>query len=322
MIRVLPAPPPRDFDAKVRQPGLRAIAELVGEKPSRAAGKPHAQNRRVKRGDPSGPAPTRGKGGCPGGCPQSSSRLDSMLSRKQGTSAWSRRAPSSTCVLPRLWEPALAPCTIWLRTRARFRKRMSRASAVRSLAPPRDQFSMASRSACMALRVRSAKFRSQSLALSTRASSRQRLPKGRIRLPKFEDGGDVRLVLTQHLPEPSPVVPGHQMVERASLHRVLGAGIRRVVAFHLVGRLVCDPVEDEPDVGRVLVRLLAGQVDPRVHARDAAFVVATVLDRRSRHGVANLPSGRSGRVPAWRGPALLGSSDGRRVRGGVRGAPR
>lgn len=43
MIRVLPAPPPLDFDAKVRQPGLRAIAELVGESPPRAAGKPHAQ---------------------------------------------------------------------------------------------------------------------------------------------------------------------------------------------------------------------------------------------------------------------------------------
>ena len=42
MIRVLPAPPPRDFDAKVRQPGLRAIAELVGEAPPRAVGRSHA----------------------------------------------------------------------------------------------------------------------------------------------------------------------------------------------------------------------------------------------------------------------------------------
>lgn len=30
MIRVQPAPEPTDFDAKVRQPGLRAIAEMVG----------------------------------------------------------------------------------------------------------------------------------------------------------------------------------------------------------------------------------------------------------------------------------------------------
>ncbi len=33
MIRVNPAPEPADFDRKVRQPGLSAIAELVGEKP-------------------------------------------------------------------------------------------------------------------------------------------------------------------------------------------------------------------------------------------------------------------------------------------------
>lgn len=31
MIRVEPAPEPADFDTKVRQPGLRAIAEMVGE---------------------------------------------------------------------------------------------------------------------------------------------------------------------------------------------------------------------------------------------------------------------------------------------------
>lgn len=33
MIRVEPAPEPASFDAQVRQPGLNAIAELVGEKP-------------------------------------------------------------------------------------------------------------------------------------------------------------------------------------------------------------------------------------------------------------------------------------------------
>jgi hypothetical protein len=31
MIPVEPAPEPADFDSKVRQPGLSAIAELVGE---------------------------------------------------------------------------------------------------------------------------------------------------------------------------------------------------------------------------------------------------------------------------------------------------
>jgi hypothetical protein len=33
VIRVVPAPEPASFDAQVRQPGLSAIAELVGEKP-------------------------------------------------------------------------------------------------------------------------------------------------------------------------------------------------------------------------------------------------------------------------------------------------
>jgi hypothetical protein len=35
MIPVAPAPPPPDFDDRVRAPGLDAIAELVGEKPKR-----------------------------------------------------------------------------------------------------------------------------------------------------------------------------------------------------------------------------------------------------------------------------------------------
>ena len=42
MIPVTPAPEPPAFDSKVRQPGLRAIAELAGEKPDppRTAGRP------------------------------------------------------------------------------------------------------------------------------------------------------------------------------------------------------------------------------------------------------------------------------------------
>ena len=43
MIPVKPAPEPPDFDRKVRQPGLRAVAELVGEAPLRRAGKPFDQ---------------------------------------------------------------------------------------------------------------------------------------------------------------------------------------------------------------------------------------------------------------------------------------
>ncbi len=39
MIPVRPAPEPPDFDVRVRQPGLRAIAELVGEAPQRTAGR-------------------------------------------------------------------------------------------------------------------------------------------------------------------------------------------------------------------------------------------------------------------------------------------
>ncbi|WP_428264219.1 HNH endonuclease [Haliangium sp.] len=38
MIRVTPAPEPDDFDAKVRQPGLRALDELVGASPVRVKG--------------------------------------------------------------------------------------------------------------------------------------------------------------------------------------------------------------------------------------------------------------------------------------------
>jgi hypothetical protein len=34
MIPVEPAPEPPDFDKKVRQPGLSAIAEMVGEPPT------------------------------------------------------------------------------------------------------------------------------------------------------------------------------------------------------------------------------------------------------------------------------------------------
>ena len=43
MIPVKPAPEPPDFDRTVRQPGLRAIAELVGKAPQRRAGKPFDQ---------------------------------------------------------------------------------------------------------------------------------------------------------------------------------------------------------------------------------------------------------------------------------------
>ena len=39
MIKVTPAPEPATFDAVVRQPGLRSIAEKVGEKPSRRGGR-------------------------------------------------------------------------------------------------------------------------------------------------------------------------------------------------------------------------------------------------------------------------------------------
>jgi 5-methylcytosine-specific restriction endonuclease McrA len=38
MRRVTPAPEPKHFDKDVRQPGLRAIAEMIGEQPPRTAG--------------------------------------------------------------------------------------------------------------------------------------------------------------------------------------------------------------------------------------------------------------------------------------------
>ena len=43
MIPVTPAREPPDFDRTVRQPGLRAVAELVGEAPQRSAGRPFDQ---------------------------------------------------------------------------------------------------------------------------------------------------------------------------------------------------------------------------------------------------------------------------------------
>lgn len=43
MIRVRPAEEPPDFDANVRRPGLRAVAELAGETPPRAGNRRHAQ---------------------------------------------------------------------------------------------------------------------------------------------------------------------------------------------------------------------------------------------------------------------------------------
>ena len=43
MIPVKAAPEPSDFDRTVRQPGLRAIAEMVGEAAQRRAGKPFDQ---------------------------------------------------------------------------------------------------------------------------------------------------------------------------------------------------------------------------------------------------------------------------------------
>lgn len=51
------------------------------------------------------------------------------------------------------------------------------------------------------------------------------LPERRMRLPKFENSGDVNQVLTQYLGQPASVVPSHPVMERAALHGVRGAGI-------------------------------------------------------------------------------------------------
>lgn len=51
MIRVLPAPEPADFDEKVRQPGLSAIAELVGEEPLRKRPGPKREKIAERRED-------------------------------------------------------------------------------------------------------------------------------------------------------------------------------------------------------------------------------------------------------------------------------
>ena len=52
MIPVAPAPEPPTFDADVRRPGLRAIAERVGERPPRAHGRRHARIAASREGIP------------------------------------------------------------------------------------------------------------------------------------------------------------------------------------------------------------------------------------------------------------------------------
>ena len=58
MIPVSPAPEPSDFDRAVRQPGLRAIAELVGETPQRRAGRRLAQIAATRDQIPAGSFPS------------------------------------------------------------------------------------------------------------------------------------------------------------------------------------------------------------------------------------------------------------------------
>ncbi len=60
MSHVDPAPKPPDFDHKVREPGLRAIAELIGEVPEfpRAAGHPFTKVAEHRQDIPSGKLPT------------------------------------------------------------------------------------------------------------------------------------------------------------------------------------------------------------------------------------------------------------------------
>jgi hypothetical protein len=60
MMHVEPAPEPASFQAKVREPGLRAIAELVGRKPvpARTGGKPFARVANREEDIPSRKFPT------------------------------------------------------------------------------------------------------------------------------------------------------------------------------------------------------------------------------------------------------------------------
>lgn len=57
MIRVTPAEEPLTFEAQVRQPGRRAIAELVGETPLRIAGQRYAQVAESREEIPAGAFP-------------------------------------------------------------------------------------------------------------------------------------------------------------------------------------------------------------------------------------------------------------------------
>lgn len=58
MIRVMPASEPAAFDAKVRAPGLRAIAELAGERPPRGMGKRFTQVAKTRDEIPADKFPT------------------------------------------------------------------------------------------------------------------------------------------------------------------------------------------------------------------------------------------------------------------------
>lgn len=57
MIPVRPAAEPPAFDADVRQPGLRAIVELAGETPVRAAGRRYKQVAESREEIPAGAFP-------------------------------------------------------------------------------------------------------------------------------------------------------------------------------------------------------------------------------------------------------------------------
>ena len=62
VITVNAAPEPPDFDRAVRQPGLRAVAELVGEAPHRHAGRRFAQVADTRNQIPAGSFPSYWRG--------------------------------------------------------------------------------------------------------------------------------------------------------------------------------------------------------------------------------------------------------------------
>ena len=104
-------------------------------------------------------------------------------------------------------------------------------------------------------------------------------------------------------------------MEAGSLLPFRCTGIGRVAVLHLVSRLIRDPIEDKPNVRAIdVVRGLAGEVDPHVHARNATLVVVAkgvVGGHESDHRMKQSCAGFARPAVPSRAPGPKGSRPGR-----------